>query len=98
MPAPSDAETQSPAQGVGLTKFRRAEDLTPAEASDAGESEEERIDEGRDEERQLEACLESVCAVADELVVVDTGSRDRTPEIARATTRRWISEVPSKSV
>lgn len=39
----------------------------------------------KDEETVLERCLESLRPVADEIVVVDTGSTDRTPEIARAT-------------
>ena len=37
----------------------------------------------RDEERSLERCLESARAWVDEIVVVDTGSSDATPEIAR---------------
>jgi tetratricopeptide (TPR) repeat protein len=37
----------------------------------------------KDEERFLAGCLESVLAVADEIVVVDTGSADRTVQIAR---------------
>lgn len=37
----------------------------------------------RNEERFLPGCLESVRAVADEIIVVDTGSVDRTAEIAR---------------
>lgn len=37
----------------------------------------------KDEERNLPACLESVAPIADEIVVVDSGSRDRTVEIAR---------------
>lgn len=37
----------------------------------------------RDEEATLASCLRSVRDVADELVVLDTGSRDRTPDIAR---------------
>ncbi len=36
----------------------------------------------RNEERFLEGCLESLKGVADEIVVVDTGSTDRTKEIA----------------
>ncbi len=36
-----------------------------------------------DEEERLPACLASVAGIADEIVVVDTGSRDRTVEIAR---------------
>ena len=37
----------------------------------------------RDEERSLERCLLSACPWVDEMVVLDTGSRDATPEIAR---------------
>jgi glycosyltransferase involved in cell wall biosynthesis len=38
----------------------------------------------RDEEKMLRRCLEkSVCEAADELIVVDTGSRDGTVNIAR---------------
>ena len=37
----------------------------------------------RDEEQFLERCLSSVSDVMDEIVVVDTGSKDRTIEIAR---------------
>ena len=38
----------------------------------------------RDEERHLGACLESIQPVVDEIVVVDTGSRDETKQIAEA--------------
>ncbi len=38
----------------------------------------------RDEEAMLPACLASVAGVVDELVVVDTGSRDATVALARA--------------
>jgi glycosyltransferase involved in cell wall biosynthesis len=37
----------------------------------------------RDEEQNLPACLESVRGIFDEIVVVDTGSTDRTVEIAQ---------------
>jgi glycosyltransferase involved in cell wall biosynthesis len=37
----------------------------------------------KNEERHLAACLGSVRAIADEIVIVDTGSTDRTVEIAR---------------
>ena len=37
----------------------------------------------RNEERDLPGCLESLKGVADEIVVVDSGSTDRTVEIAR---------------
>lgn len=36
----------------------------------------------RDEERWITACLESVRGVVDEMIVVDTGSRDLTPDLA----------------
>jgi tetratricopeptide (TPR) repeat protein len=36
----------------------------------------------KDEEKNLSRCLDSVVAVVDELVVLDTGSADMTPEIA----------------
>ena len=36
----------------------------------------------RDEERFLPSCLESVRGVVDEIIVVDTGSRDSTVPIA----------------
>jgi tetratricopeptide (TPR) repeat protein len=38
----------------------------------------------RDNERTIRACLESIRPWVDEMIVVDTGSRDATPEIARA--------------
>ncbi|MGB9919889.1 MAG: tetratricopeptide repeat protein [Moorellales bacterium] len=38
----------------------------------------------RDEEEFLAGCLEQALPYVDRIVVVDTGSRDRTPEIARA--------------
>ena len=38
----------------------------------------------RDEEKNLPHCLESVRGIFDEIVVVDTGSTDRTVEIARS--------------
>ena len=37
----------------------------------------------RDSARTLEACLESIQPWVDEMVIVDTGSHDETPEIAR---------------
>jgi glycosyltransferase involved in cell wall biosynthesis len=51
----------------------------------------------RDEERFLEACLRSLVGRVDETVVVDTGSTDRTPEIAgdmgaRLLQFRWIDD------
>ena len=45
----------------------------------------------RDEEEVLARCLESVQGIADEIIVVDTGSKDRTPEIARQFTEQVFS-------
>ncbi|MGQ9712860.1 MAG: tetratricopeptide repeat-containing glycosyltransferase family 2 protein [Desulfotomaculales bacterium] len=42
----------------------------------------------RDEEKNLADCLESVRGAVDEIVVVDTGSSDRTVEIARRYTNK----------
>jgi len=39
----------------------------------------------RNEERNLQCCLDSVRGLADEFIVVDTGSTDATPQIARRT-------------
>src|SRR5450432_51334 len=36
----------------------------------------------KDEESSLQACLDSVRGVADELIIVDTGSTDRTGQVA----------------
>ncbi len=44
----------------------------------------------RDEEEMLPRCLAAVAAAVDEIVVVDTGSRDRTIEIARSFGARVI--------
>ena len=38
----------------------------------------------RDEENHLGACLQSIAKLVDEIVIADTGSRDRTREIAFA--------------
>jgi tetratricopeptide (TPR) repeat protein len=51
----------------------------------------------KDEEQSLESCLGSLRGVVDEIVVVDTGSHDRTVEVARRFTDRiftfpWIDD------
>ncbi|MBD2869963.1 glycosyltransferase [Paenibacillus arenilitoris] len=51
----------------------------------------------KNEERVLGRCLESVQGIADEIVIVDTGSTDRTKEIAASYTDRiypfdWIDD------
>ena len=42
----------------------------------------------RNEEKHLERCLKSIKDIADEIVVVDTGSEDRTVSIAKKYTNR----------
>src|SRR5699024_8224310 len=51
----------------------------------------------RDEEKVLDRCLQSIYEIADEIVVVDTGSEDRTKEIASKYTDKvhdfkWIQD------
>ncbi len=47
----------------------------------------------RDEEEFIGQCLESLRGVVDEIIVVDTGSTDRTPDIARHYGARVISRA-----
>lgn len=47
----------------------------------------------KNEEAVLRRCLDSVCAIADEIVVVDTGSSDATKEIAAQYTSRIFDFV-----
>ena len=52
----------------------------------------------RDEEKILSRCLESLRGEADELIIVDTGSRDKTAEIARKYTDRvYFYPPPDRS-
>ena len=51
----------------------------------------------KNEEAQLAACLDSLKPIADEIIVVDTGSSDSTKEIAARYTDRiydfpWIDD------
>jgi glycosyltransferase involved in cell wall biosynthesis len=48
----------------------------------------------KDEERHLARCLRSLSGIADEIVVVDTGSRDGSLEIARSQARVRLTEMP----
>ncbi len=54
------------------------------------------------EERNLPRCLESIKGLADEILVVDSGSTDATPEIARGFNARvvhqdWLGYVDQKN-
>src|SRR6185437_3746039 len=44
----------------------------------------------RNEERSLQSCLDSVRGIAGELIIVDTGSTDSTPQIAERNGARVI--------
>ena len=51
----------------------------------------------KNEEQVLDRCLNSVKDIADEIIIVDTGSRDRTKEVAAAYTDKiydfvWIDD------
>ncbi|HEX9242933.1 MAG TPA: glycosyltransferase family 2 protein [Anaeromyxobacter sp.] len=47
----------------------------------------------RDEERNLGRCLESLRGIADEVVVMDSGSTDRTEAIARESGARFVPQA-----
>jgi glycosyltransferase involved in cell wall biosynthesis len=54
----------------------------------------------KNEERRLETCLESVRDIVEEIVIIDTGSTDRTKEIASKYTQhiiefKWINDFAS---
>ncbi len=64
---------------------RSREDKTRAKVAGAGPSRKAKVSLTmivRNEEQNLPRCLESVRGIFDEIVVVDTGSTDRTKEIA----------------
>lgn len=44
----------------------------------------------KDEERTLERCLNSVKSFINEIIIVDTGSKDKTKEIAKALMQRYM--------
>lgn len=51
----------------------------------------------KDEEKVLERCLSSVCDIVDEIIIVDTGSTDKTKDIAKKFTDKvynfkWIDD------
>ncbi|MFN8674339.1 MAG: glycosyltransferase [Candidatus Sericytochromatia bacterium] len=41
----------------------------------------------KDEEANIQECLESIYDIVDEIIVLDTGSKDRTREIAKHLTK-----------
>ena len=46
----------------------------------------------KNEEKNLAACLDCLKSIADEIIIVDTGSTDRTKEIAKSciTDKTWF--------
>lgn len=68
-------------------------DRWPAACSSAGVARISLCIIARDEEQMLPGCLESVRGAVDEIVLVDTGSRDETVSIARAAGAR-VFELP----
>ena len=49
----------------------------------------------RDEEEQLPQCLDPIKDVLDEIIIVDTGSKDKTVEIAKKYTDKiYHYEIP----
>lgn len=51
------------------------------------------------EEDRIEHCLQSVCGLADEIIVFDCGSSDRTVEIVkRYTDKIWVTEWPGYGI
>ncbi|MBS3810141.1 MAG: glycosyltransferase [Desulfobacterales bacterium] len=42
----------------------------------------------KDEADRIETCLDSVCPIADEIIVLDSGSTDQTVDIAKRYTDR----------
>ncbi|MFH1567318.1 MAG: glycosyltransferase, partial [Gemmatimonadota bacterium] len=66
---------------MAKTKQRRRKDRTPSRR--AGRPRLSLCLIARDEAGFLERCLSSVAGLADEIVAVDTGSTDATPEVAR---------------
>ncbi len=56
----------------------------------------------KDEERNIEDCLQSLASVCDDIVVLDTGSKDKTCEIAKRCGARvesieWLGYTASKN-
>ena len=51
----------------------------------------------RDEERVLARCLDSLKEIADEIIIVDTGSVDRTKEIASNYTEKIYDSSTKKT-
>lgn len=47
----------------------------------------------KNEERVLARCLESICDLVDEIIIVDTGSQDKTKKIARRYTQKLYDFV-----
>ncbi len=52
----------------------------------------------KNEERCLKRCLDSVKGIVDKIIIVDTGSQDRTLDIARASGADVYTYTDRKSV
>ena len=46
----------------------------------------------KNEEKVLKRCLDSVKDIVDEIIIVDTGSKDNTKEIAKQETIRFLRQ------
>ncbi|HEX4608633.1 MAG TPA: glycosyltransferase family 2 protein, partial [Urbifossiella sp.] len=83
----------------GLARLRRTRERLAAaapgsESAPAAEPRRQRVSLTmivRDEEANLGPCLDAVRDLVDEIVVVDTGSADRTPEVAAARGARVVT-------
>jgi len=50
----------------------------------------------RNEETRVPACLESIAGIANEIIVVDTGSTDRTKEVAAGFGAKVLDFAPKQ--
>jgi len=67
---------------AGADRYMREHQIAPFDGENGGEDGISLCMIVRDEEQSLARCLSSVEGIADEIIIVDTGSADRTKEIA----------------